>query len=74
MPHQNAQFFFLNIILMLIHITTATPFDETNLDAVRGLIELRGFHPSSSTSRARWRNAATFDKDKQICFMLMPRT
>ena len=29
------------------------PLDETHLDAVRGLIELKGFHPSVSTSRAR---------------------
>ena len=27
-----------------------------------------------STSKARWSDAATSDKDKQICFMLMPRT
>ena len=47
---------------------------ETHLDAVRGLIELRGFNPSASTSRARRSDAATFDNDKQICFMLMPGT
>ena len=29
------------------------PLDETHLDAVRGLIQLRGFHPSASTSGAR---------------------
>ena len=46
---------------------------ETHLDAVRGTIELKGFYPSASTSGAR-RSAATSDKDKQICFMLMPRT
>ena len=50
------------------------PLDETHLDAVRGLIELRGFHPSVSTSRARRSDAAMSDKDKQICFVLMPRT
>ena len=50
------------------------PLDETHLDAVRGLIELRGFHPSASTSGACRSDAATSDKDKQICFMLMPRT
>ena len=32
------------------------------------------FPPSASTSRTRQSDAATFDKDKQICFMLMPRT
>ena len=32
------------------------------------------FSPSTSRSRARQSNAATFDKDKQICFMPMPRT
>ena len=50
------------------------PLDETHLDAVRGLIELRGFYPNVSTSRARRSDAATFDKGKQICFVLMPRT
>ena len=45
--------------------------DETHLGTVKGLIELRGFHPSASTSGARWSDAATSDKDKQICFMLM---
>ena len=38
------------------------------------LIKLRGFHPSASTSGACWSDVATPDKDKQICFMLMPRT
>ena len=33
--------------------TWGLPFDETHLDAVRGLIELRGFYPSASTSTAR---------------------
>ena len=47
---------------------------ETHLDAVRGLIELRGFNPSASTSGARRSDAATSDKDKQICFMLISRT
>ena len=32
------------------------------------------FHPSASTSRAHRSVANTSDKDKQICFMLMPRT
>ena len=50
------------------------PLDETHLDAVRGLIELRGFHPSVSTSRTRRSDAAMSDKDKQICFVIMPRT
>ena len=54
--------------------TNAVPLDETHLDVVRGLIELRGFHPSASTSGARRSDAATSDKDKQICFMLMSRT
>ena len=48
--------------------------DDTHLDAVRGFIELRGFHLSVSTSGARQGDAATSDKDKQICFMPMPRT
>ena len=42
--------------------------DETHLDAVRGLIELRGFHPSASTTGARRSDAATSDKDKQTWF------
>ena len=50
------------------------PLDEIHLDAMRGLIELRGFHPSVSTSRVRRSDAATSDKDKQICFVLMRRT
>ena len=56
------------------HGTQAVPLDETPLDAVKGVIELRGFHPSTSTSGARRSDAATSDKDKQICFMLMSRT
>ena len=52
--------------------TKVVPLDETHLDAMRGLIELRGFQPSASTSGARQSDAATSDKDKQICFMLMP--
>ena len=40
----------------------------------KGLIELRGFHPSASTGGARRSDVATSDKDKQICFMLMLRT
>ena len=50
------------------------PLDETHLDMVRGFIELRGFHPSAATIGARRSDAATSDKDKQICFMLMPST
>ena len=42
--------------------TNAVPLDETHLDVVRGLIELRGFHPSASTSGARRSDAATSDK------------
>ena len=34
------------------------PLDETYFDAVRRLIELRGFYPSASTSRARRKDAA----------------
>ena len=52
----------------------SAPLDETHLDAVRGLIQLRGFHPSASTSGARWSDAATSDKDKQICLSTLPRT
>ena len=40
----------------------------------RGPIELRGFQPSASISGARQSDAATSDKDKQICFMLILRT
>ena len=50
------------------------PLDETLIDAVRGLIVLKGFRPSISKSRARRSHAATSDSDKQICFVLMPRT
>ena len=49
-------------------------FNETHLDAVRELIELRGFHPSASTSGARRSDAATSDKDKQICLSTLLRT
>ena len=54
------------------------PLDETHLDAVTG--EGGGgyltnwFSPSASTSRARQSDAAPFNKGKQICFVLMPRT
>ena len=34
----------------------------------------RGFYPSASRSWAHLSNAAMSDKDKQICFMLMPKT
>ena len=54
--------------------TQALPLEETHQDAVGGLIELRGFHPSASKRRARRSDAAGSDKDKQICFVLMPRT
>ena len=43
--------------------------DETHLDAVRGLIGLRDFRASASTSRACRSDAAIFDKDKQIYFI-----
>ena len=58
----------------LFFITIPLPLDETHLDAVRWLIELRGLHPSASTSGDRRSDAATSDKDKQTCFILMPRT
>ena len=32
------------------------------------------FHPSASTRRARWSDAATFDQNKRIFFILMPKT
>ena len=51
-----------------------TPLDETHVDVVRGLIELRGFRPSASKSRARRSDAFTSDKDKQIYLVLMPGT
>ena len=55
-------------------ITSPPPsLDEIHLDAMRELIVLRGFRPSASKSRARRSDAATSDKDKQICFLLMPR-
>ena len=67
--------FKLQWILRISYLGTVSfPLDETHLDSVRGLIELRGFHPSTSTSGARRSDAATSDKDKQICFMLMSRT
>ena len=49
--------------LKQIGITAVTPLDETQLDTVRELILPRGFSPSTSTSRARLSDAATFDKD-----------
>ena len=45
-------------------VTIPFPLDETHLDAVRKLIELRGFHPSASISGARWSDAVMSDKDK----------
>ena len=56
------------------YITIVAALDETHLDAVRELIKLRGFHISASTARAFRSDAATSDKDKQICFVLMART
>ena len=47
--------------------------DETHLDAMRGLIKLTGFRPSASKCRARQSDTATSEKDKQICFLLIPR-
>ena len=58
-----------------LHNTLAfSPSMKTHLDAVREFIKPRGFRPSASVIRARQNDAATADKDKQICFMLMPRT
>ena len=37
-----------------------SPLDETHLDAVRGLIELRSFHPSVSTSISSFRVPAVY--------------
>ena len=64
---------FALFVLSVVVDTAALPLDETHLEEVRGLIELRGFHPSASKSRASRSDAATSKKDKQICFMLMPR-
>ena len=58
-------------IIYLLHLL---PLNETHLDTVRVLIELRGFHPSASTSGACWSNAAMSDKDKQICLSTLLRT
>ena len=55
-------------------IAPLPPHDETHLDEMRGLISPRGFGPSALTSRARWSDTTPSDKDKQIRFMLMPRT
>ena len=60
--------------IYLTAVTTAVPLDETHLDAVRGLIQLQGFHPSASTSGARQSDAAMSDKAKQICLSTLPRT
>ena len=43
--------------------TELVPLDETHLDVVRRLIELRGFHPSASTSRVCRSDTATSDMD-----------
>ena len=56
------------------YVTIVASLDETHLDAVRELIKLRGFHLSASTGRVRQSDAASSVKDKQICFVLMPRT
>ena len=53
------------ILIALVNSVTSTdPLDETHLDAVWGLVELRGFCPSASKSRARRSHAATSDKEK----------
>ena len=63
-------------VLLSIHhrlqIHCIVRLDETRLDAVRGLIELRGFRPSASKDRACQSDVTTSEKDKQICFVLMP--
>ena len=46
------------------NVTIAFPVDETHLNAVRKLIELRGFHPSASITGARWGDAAMSNMDK----------
>ena len=55
-------YFTIITVMSLTTLTTpvyfTTPLDETHLDAVRGLIELRGLHPSASTSGARQSDAA----------------
>ena len=59
---------------LTIDTTLPAHVDETRPDVVRGLIQLRGFHPSASTSGAHQSDAATSDKDKQICLSTLPRT
>ena len=49
------------------------PLDGTHLVAVRGLIH-QEVPTSASTSGARRSDAATSDKDKQICLSTLPRT
>ena len=44
--------------------TVSVPLDETHVDAVRGLMELGGFHSSASASGAHQRDATTSDMDK----------
>ena len=61
-------------ILLLLLLLLPLPLDETHLDAVRALIELRGFHPGASTSGTRRSDAATSDNDKQICLITLLRT
>ena len=41
---------------------------------IEGAYLTKRFSPCASTSRACQSDAAMFDKDKQICFMLIPRT
>ena len=53
--------------------TKIVPLDGTHLVAVRGLIH-QEVPTSASTSGARWSDAATSDKDKQICLSTLPRT
>ena len=69
-------FFLCNVteILTMLMQHLQHPRNETHLDAVRGLIKLRGFHPSASTSGARRSDGATSDKDKQICLSTLLRT
>ena len=49
------------------------PLDGTHLVAVRGFIH-QEVPTSASTSGAHRSNAATSDKDKQICLSTLPRT
>ena len=51
----------------------STLLDETHLDMVRGLSN-HDVLPSASTRTAHRSNTTTFDKNKQIFSMLIPRT